>query len=114
MPFLYDLNVFNTYDYTSRKVHLLETFNYLVGIYVNKYILKQDQNRDYVIVEGVDRHNRACIVIWRDASNLDFEQDAKFIEAFIADKENEILYVNNQCVVPNSMMIEDVFKSRMN
>lgn len=112
-PFAYTLKVFDNYNYKEKTVDVVETFNYLIGLYVGKYIKKPHHGRDYLFVYGTDRQNRKIAVAWRDMTDLDYEQDRDFIRQNLEGMPYDTLYTNDQCIIPGTQMIEEVFKRKM-
>jgi len=113
-PFKYSLKVFDNYNYTEQTVDVVETCNYLIGLHVNCYRKAEHQQREYLFVTGSDRQRKNIVVVWRDATNLDFAKDRDFIRQSLKDVNYDVLYVNNQCAVEGALMIEEVFKNKMN
>ncbi|MBN1339379.1 MAG: site-specific DNA-methyltransferase [Bacteroidales bacterium] len=112
-PFTYSLKVFDNYSYTGQVVDVIETFNYLAGLQVNSFKQCEHQKRKYISVTGNDRQNRKVVVVWRDATDLDFAKDRDFIRQSLKEAVYDVLYVNNQCAIEGAVMIEEVFKNRM-
>lgn len=112
-PFTYSLKVFDNYNYNEQVVDVIETFNYLAGLQVNSFKQAEHQNRNYIFVTGNDRQNRKVVVVWRDATDLDFAKDRDFIRQNLKEAVYDVLYVNNQCAIEGAVMIEEVFKNRM-
>ncbi len=84
------------------KVDLVETFNYLIGLWVDKYIIKEnskDNNRKYICVKGkVD--NDPVFVVWRNLKDIDLKKDKDFIEEeLIVGQKYTQLYVNSDCAI---------------
>ena len=61
-PFSYQLKVTENNELKPTKVDLVETFNYLIGLYVSKV----QRVKDIKVVEGVTRTGIKTLVIWRD------------------------------------------------
>jgi adenine-specific DNA-methyltransferase len=111
--FTYSLKVFDNYNYNEQVVDVIETFNYLAGLQVNSFKQAEHQKRNYIFVTGNDRQNRKVVVVWRDATDLDFAKDRDFIRLNLKEAVYDVLYVNNQCAIEGAVMIEEVFKNRM-
>jgi adenine-specific DNA-methyltransferase len=112
-PFSYSLKVFDNYQYVEQVVDVIETFNYLTGLHVNSYRQFERQQRKYIFVNGTDRQNRIWVVVWRDATNIDYIADRNFIRQTLKGSAYDVLYVNGQCIVEGAQMIEEVFLNRM-
>lgn len=110
-----------------RKVDLVETFNYLLGLEVEA----QDRHleKGYVMVEGKLRNSARVLVVWRDCELV----DARALNALLAkkgirpgDHEFDLIYVNGDHSIANRKLgsedgeselkvrsIEEEFLSRM-
>lgn len=76
-------------------VDLIESFNYIIGLWVDKYIVKEDDGRKYIALKGkID--DETVFVVWRDPSDIDNIRDRKFIDReIIVGEEYSRLYVNS-------------------
>jgi len=94
-------------------VDLVETFNYLLGLWVEKLRVFTDGERIYRVVFG-KKNNDTVVVIWRNTKDLNLEQDKKFIEEtiLISNKPNTI-YINGDSYVKDAQPIEPEFKRLM-
>jgi adenine-specific DNA-methyltransferase len=84
-----------------RKVDLVETFNYLIGLRV-KHIDAQPQ-RGFVTVTGTLPSNETCLVLWRDCDVLDYEGINKLCDKLAinpADNEFDLVYINGDHNIP--------------
>ncbi|MFZ1364436.1 MAG: DNA methyltransferase [Brachymonas denitrificans] len=102
-PFDYQLNIAvdSAGAYETRKVDLVETFNYLVGLRV-KHIDAQPQ-RGFVTVTGTLPSNETCLVLWRDCDVLDYEGISKLCDKLAinpADNEFDVVYINGDHNIP--------------
>ena len=84
-----------------------------ICLHLHGYKKLEHQTRDYLFVTGSDRQNRRIVIVWRDATELDFEKDRDFIRQTLKISNYDILYANNQCAIEGAMMIEEVFTNRM-
>jgi adenine-specific DNA-methyltransferase len=102
-PFDYTLNVAvdSAGAFEPRKVDLVETFNYLIGLRV-KHIDAQPQ-RGFVTVTGTLPSGESCLVIWRDCDVLDYDGISKLCDRLdINPKDNEfdVVYINGDHNIP--------------
>jgi adenine-specific DNA-methyltransferase len=102
-PFDYQLNVAvdSAGAFEPRKVDLVETFNYLIGLRV-KHIDAQPQ-RGFVTVTGTLPNGESCLVLWRDCDVLDYEGVAKLCDRLAinpADNEFDVVYINGDHNIP--------------
>ena len=115
-PFNYELEVYEKGERKRKKVDLIETFNYLLGLEVNKirtYRPKDDKERIYRAVFGTV-NGKSVLVVWRNTDTLDLEADKLFIKKEISGNEAvDLLYINGDTFVPNAHSIEETFKAWM-
>lgn len=113
-PFSYKLKVIKEYKQKEVDVDLPETYNYLIGLKVNKVkFLKNDEdnNRQYLFITG-ERNNNKVLVIWRNRKNLEPEKDKNFILRYFELKDFNEVHINGDSVLshPNIIIIEAEFK----
>jgi adenine-specific DNA-methyltransferase len=79
-PWDYKLKVWDGFTYdTEQAVDLVETFNYLIGLHMQKCITKELNGRKYQFIYGHNNANKKILVVWRsvkDWSVEDFKADA--------------------------------------
>ncbi len=102
-PFDYQLNIAvdSAGAYETRKVDLVETFNYLIGLRV-KHIDAQPQ-RGFVTVTGTLPSGESCLVLWRDCDVLDYEGVTKLCDRLAinpSDNEFDVVYINGDHNIP--------------
>ena len=102
-PFDYTLNVAvdSAGAFEPRKIDLVETFNYLIGLRV-KHIDAQP-NRGFVTVTGTLPSGESCLVLWRDCDLLDYEGVTKLCNKLAinpADNEFDVVYINGDHNIP--------------
>jgi adenine-specific DNA-methyltransferase len=103
-PFYYMLKVAvdSAGAYEQRKVDLVETFNYLLGLRV-KHIDAQYE-RGFVTVVGTLPTGEKCLVLWRDCDLLDYKALTKLCEKLAinpADSEFDVVYINGDHNIPS-------------
>lgn len=102
-PFDYTLNVAvdSAGAFEPRRIDLLETFNYLIGLRV-KHIDAQPQ-RGFATVTGTLPSGESCLVLWRDCDVLDYEDISKLCDKLAinpADNEFDVIYINGDHNIP--------------
>lgn len=102
-PFDYQLHIAvdSAGAYEARKIDLVETFNYLIGLRV-KHIDAQPQ-RGFVTVTGTLPSGESCLVLWRDCDVLDYEGISKLCDKLAinpADNEFDVVYINGDHNIP--------------
>lgn len=102
-PFDYTLNVAvdSAGAFEPRKIDLIETFNYLIGLRV-KHIDAQPE-RGFVTVTGNLPSSETCLVLWRDCDVLDYEGVSKLCDKLAinpADNEFDVVYINGDHNIP--------------
>ena len=84
------------------KVDLVETFNYLIGLKVEKY--DADFKRGFVMVEGRSPQDEKVLVIWRDCEKVSYDELTTICQRKDInprDLEYDIVYVNGDHHLPN-------------
>ena len=102
-PFDYTLNVAvdSAGAYEPRKIDLVETLNYLIGLRV-KHVDAQPE-RGFVTVTGVLPSGESCLVLWRDCEVMDYEGVSKLCDKLAinpADNEFDVVYINGDHNIP--------------
>jgi adenine-specific DNA-methyltransferase len=102
-PFDYTLNIAvdSAGAFAARKIDLVETFNYLIGLRV-KHINMQTA-RGFVTVTGTLPSGESCLVLWRDCDVLDYEGIRKLCDKLginPADKAFDVVYINGDHNIP--------------
>jgi len=102
-PFDYTLNVAvdSAGAFEPRKIDLVETFSFLIGLRV-KHIDMQPA-RGFVTVTGTLPNGESCLVLWRDCDVLDYEGISKLCDKLAinpADNEFDVVYINGDHNIP--------------
>ncbi|HBL01655.1 MAG TPA: site-specific DNA-methyltransferase [Aeromonas salmonicida] len=105
-PFDYMLNVAvdSAGAFEPRKIDLVETFNYLIGLRV-KHIDAQ-QERGFVTVTGTLPSGETCLVLWRDCDVLDYDGINQLCDKLAinpADNEFDLVYINGDHNIPTKL-----------
>jgi adenine-specific DNA-methyltransferase len=103
-PFDYTLNIAidSAGAYESRKVDLVETFNYLIGLAVRHIDIQLKQG--FVTVEGTLPTGEKTLILWRDCDLLDHEGLTRLCEKLAinpADSEYKVVYINGDHNIPS-------------
>jgi len=103
-------------------VDVIETFNYLLGLKINKLMRKEREGNIYTFVLG-EREGKSVAVVWRVYSERwteeDYKKDRDFIEEVLKELNPEIVYINGQHALafesfkPDVRNVEPEFKRRM-
>lgn len=114
-PFDYRLKNYEGGQEYENHVDLPETFNYLLGLNVERRLAEYDGDRRYLVYRGSLDGQRVAI-IWRSIENWDednYRRDRDFIEkrGFIVNADE--VYVNGDSLVPGATIIEPIFKNLM-
>lgn len=116
-PWDYKLKVWDGYTYDTQKaVDLVDTFNYLIGLHVQKYITKDIDGKRYQFVYGNNNSNKKILVVWRsikDWQKEDYEKDRDTLKEELKNYEYDLLYINGQAHWEGYQPVEQVFKSKM-
>jgi adenine-specific DNA-methyltransferase len=102
-PFDYRLNIAvdSAGAFEPRKVDLVETFNYLIGLRVKQ--IDAQLERGFVTVAGTLPTGETCLVLWRDCGKLDYEGITKLCDRLAinpADNEYDVVYINGDHDIP--------------
>lgn len=108
-PFDYTLDIATDSAGASepRQVDLIETFNYLIGLKVQKLDIKPDQG--LAIIDGETTAGEKVLVIWRDCDKVDYQDLNKLCEKLRInprDFEHDVLYVNGDHNIPQTITLE--------
>ena len=103
-PFDYELNIAidSAGAFERRKVDLVETFNYLIGLTVKTVDVQLKQG--FVAIEGTLPTSERTLVLWRDCEKLDYEGLAKLCDKLAinpADSEYDVVYLNGDHNIPS-------------
>ena len=117
-PFSYRLRVHVNGEKQERAVDVAETFNYLLGLKVQKREVFADSGRRYLVYRGEtrDRPGHRVVVIWRETegwTDADFARDRDFVAQNSLSGNADAVYVNGDSAIPGAKPIEPVFKDRM-
>ena len=116
-PWNYKLKVWNGLTYDEQKAaDLQETFNYLIGLHMQKFITKDFEGNRYQFIYGTNNSNKIILIVWRNIKNWkkeDYEKDREILKKEIINFQHDILYINGQAHLENYEPIELIFKSKM-
>jgi adenine-specific DNA-methyltransferase len=108
-PFDYQINITENNELKPVKVDLVETFNYLIGLYVNKV----QRVKDIKVVEGITRTGVKTLVIWRDLDTTTHDDVVTLIRRFYDSArtaEFDQIYINGDHHLENLRQEGDRFK----
>src|SRR5690606_3286568 len=111
-PFKYQLNITENNELKPTRIDLVETFNYLIGLYVERI----QRQGDIKFVEGTTRTGEKTLIIWRNTETVD---DAKMQEVFrklyetVRTSEFDQIYINGDHHFNNFRVEPERFKVKM-
>lgn len=111
-PFSYTLKIRKDNELKDEKVDLVETFNYLIGLYVKQ----TEAIRGFKVVRGNLRTGEKTMVIWRnlkEKTNEDLDEFFKKQKYNTLDFEFDLIFVNGDNNLENLKVAEDKWKVRM-
>ncbi|WP_286474685.1 DNA methyltransferase [Empedobacter sp. R750] len=111
-PFNYQLKVTENNELVPTKVDLVETFNYLIGLYVERI----QRVGDIKFVEGKTREGVKTLIIWRNletTSNEETEKRFRKIYDSVRSSEFDQIYINGDHHFDNMRTGEDTFKVKL-
>jgi len=107
-PFRYRFKIVNNSKSKIINLDLIESFNYLIGLVVDKMERIEKNGRAYIIITG--KADKAQVgIIWRKIIDIDLVLDKKIIEESLNDAKLDVLFVNNRCLVKSAKSIEAEF-----
>lgn len=116
-PWDYKLKVWDGFTYdTEQAVDLVETFNYLIGLHMQKCITKEINGNTYQFVYGHNNANKNILAIWRSVKDWeieDYKADSEALKAELKNYTYDLLYINEQAHIEGYQPIEEVFKNKM-
>ncbi len=116
-PWDYSLKVWDGFTYdTEMAVDLVETFNYLIGLHMQKCITKEINGRMYQFIYGNNNANKQILVIWRNVKGWipdDYNADSLALKEELKNYKYDLLYINDQAHIDGYQPIEEVFKNKM-
>jgi adenine-specific DNA-methyltransferase len=115
-PFCYKLKIHRDGETQERTVDLPETFNYLLGLEVQKRFVHHENGRRYLVYRGTLPKGRTAVVLWRDIQGWtrdDFQREAKLVTKQGWTQGADEVYVNGDSSIPNAQSLDDIFKRRL-
>jgi len=109
-PFSYQLKVIQNDDTRYVTIDLVETFNYLLGLIVQRIRTIQAIR----VIQGINRKNQRVLILWRNVERIDNDAlDAWFIEqGFNCDEPTfDLLYVNGDNNLANLRSANQTWQS---
>ena len=115
-PFDYKIEVLTDQGPKVETVDLVETFNYLYGLHVQRletWINNKD-NRAYRAVKGKKGNGERILILWRDMAGLDPVVERQFLEGKLKDEGpfDEVL-INGDSATPVVKSLDGLFKRLM-
>ena len=111
-PFEYLMHIQVEVDDTPnpRRIDLVETFNYLLGIHVRRI-----QSFDHIrVVEGQNRDDQNVLIIWRNQEEIDNEElDTFFLEMGGLEADFDLIYVNGDNHLENLKTGNEAWQVRL-
>ena len=108
-PFEYKMKIMEFEEEKEASVDIIETFNYLLGIWVTKIKTLHKKSQKYKLIYG-SLKNKKLIIIWRNTENLNLVDDKEFIEKNILQDFNaDLIYINGKNKINNAIQIESMF-----
>ena len=102
-PFNYKLKIINDGEEKSVNIDLVETFNYLYNVNVNKILSFNDKN--YIFVYGT-KDDENLLIVWRQLNNITYKDDRDFIykvqEEYFHDIIIDTVFTNGNNIIDDS------------
>ena len=109
-PWNTKLKITRNNETKEEKIDLVETFNYLIGLKVQRISYPKS---DICVVEGYSRKEEHILIIWRDCmkvSNEDLNEFFRRMAYSTRDKEFDKIYVNGDNNLENLKTDADTWK----
>jgi hypothetical protein len=103
-PFDYTLKVAvdSAGAWEQRKVDLVETFNYLIGLTVRSIDIQLRQG--FATVEGLLPTGERTLILWRDCEKVGYEELTRLCDKLAinpSDSEFDVVYINGDHNIPS-------------
>lgn len=103
-PFDYTLKVAvdSAGAWEERKIDLVETFNYLIGLTVRSIDIQLKQG--FATVEGWLPTGEKTLILWRDCEKIGYEELTRLCDKLAinpADSEYDVVYINGDHNIPS-------------
>ena len=111
-PFNYQLKVTENNELVPTKVDLVETFNYLIGMYVSR----AQRIKDIKVIEGKTREGIKTLIIWRNLETTTHDEVAKVFRKLydgVRSSEFDQIYINGDHHFDNIRTGGDTFKVKL-
>ncbi len=108
-PFDYELNIILNQEPKRQKVDMVETFNFLIGLNVEK--MKMLDN--VLMVQGTSHKGEKILILWRDKDRTNNATLDKWFAKNKPDFQYDSLYVNSDNNLESALLIEEVFFRKM-
>jgi adenine-specific DNA-methyltransferase len=113
-PFNYEMKIREGDEAKRETIDLVETFNYLLGLEVEKIRSYEELDREYRVVKGT-KDEEEIVVVWRpvtdDPDGEFYEDEREFLKSEVLGGE-DIVYINHDSVL-EAKPIEKKFRSEM-
>jgi adenine-specific DNA-methyltransferase len=112
-PFEYTIEVLTEDGPKTQSVDLVETFNFLYGLHVERLETWTNpaDDRRYRAVRARRRDERKVLVLWRDMGGLDPAAERVFLEAKVKETGPfEEVLINGDCATPGVHSLDPEFK----
>lgn len=101
----------------EERVDLVETFHYLIGLWVRTLRRHEHHGRQYVVstgqIRGEDAVENVCVV-WRDTKGLDLDAEAEWLRSGIMGGQTfDRVYINGLNKVRGAEPTEIAFREKM-
>ena len=112
-PFAYTIEVLSEDGPRTETVDLVETFNFLYGLHVQRIETWRDDagKREYRAVKAKNANGRHVLVLWRDMEKLDPAVERKFLETRLKkDGPFDEAWINGDTAIPGVQSLDGLFK----
>lgn len=116
-PWSYMLKAWDGYTYDNEQpADLVETFNYLIGLHMQKCITREFNAHKYQFIAGNNNAGSQLLVVWRNTAGWqlsDYEADRVVLLEQLKSFTYDQLYISGQAHIEGYQPIEEIFKNKM-
>lgn len=109
-PFNYEMDIAEDSSGSIDRKHidLVETFNYLLGLYVKS--IESNIERGYVRIEGTLPTGERALILWRDCDKIGYPELALYanrFDLFAKERAFDVIYINGDHNLPTAFSLDD-------
>nr|WP_317401255.1 DNA methyltransferase [Plesiomonas shigelloides] len=108
-PFNYEMDIAEDSSGSINRKHidLVETFNYLLGLYVKS--IESNIERGYVRIEGTLPTGERTLILWRDCDKIGYDKlndYANRFDLYAKEQTFDVIYINGDHNLPTAFTVD--------